>query len=186
MFKESGGRTAEWKELKKKVQDLIKKRCKMYQESQKEALLADDGERNFFKNTKNYMSKQRPKPFEVTEMYPGHTETDVAEILASHFNEISHEFSPLNLRTDLPRTYERKLPLLQPHEVAVRLKKFKKPKSMVRGDIFPDLVPRYADLLAVPLTSIYNEITTTSTWPKIWKEESVTVIPKCSNPTARC
>ena len=54
---------------------------------------------------------------------------------------------------------------------------------MVRGDLFPDLVTRYADLLAVPLTSIYNEITTTSTWPAVWKEESVTIIPKTRSPT---
>ena len=40
---------------------------------------------------------------------------------------------------------------------------------MVRGDIFPDLVTKFADLLAVPLTSIYNEITATKIGPEIWK-----------------
>ena len=58
----------------------------------------------------------------------------------------------------------------------------KKPKSMVRGDIFPDLVTEFADLLAIPLTSIYNEISTTTT-TKIWKKESVTIIPKTRTPT---
>ena len=39
-----------------------------------------------------------------------------------------------------------------------------------------------ADFFAIPLASIYNEISRTKIWPKIWKEEFVTVIPKRSNP----
>ena len=53
---------------------------------------------------------------------------------------------------------------------------------MVRGDLFPKLVSKYADFLAIPLTSIYNEISSTAVWPKIWKEEDVTVIPKKKSP----
>ena len=53
---------------------------------------------------------------------------------------------------------------------------------MVRGDIFPDLVTESADLLAIPLTSIYNKISTTMT-TKIWKKGSVTIIPKTRTPT---
>ena len=54
---------------------------------------------------------------------------------------------------------------------------------MVRGDIFPDLVTKYANLLAIPLTSIYSEIMDTKEWPTIWKNESVTIIPKTRTPT---
>ena len=54
---------------------------------------------------------------------------------------------------------------------------------MVRRDIFPDVVTTYADLLAVPLTAIYNDISTTNRWPRIWKNESVTIIPKTRTPT---
>ena len=54
---------------------------------------------------------------------------------------------------------------------------------MVKGDIFPELVTKYADLLAVPLTAIYNDISETKIWPKIWKNESVTIIPKTRTPT---
>ena len=54
---------------------------------------------------------------------------------------------------------------------------------MVRGHIFPDLVTRYADLLAIPLAAIYNDISQTQKWPNIWKNESVTIIPKTRTPT---
>ena len=55
---------------------------------------------------------------------------------------------------------------------------------MVQGDIFPTLLHRYADLLAIPLTNIYNEISTTMVWPLCWKREFVTIIPKCRNPSS--
>ena len=53
---------------------------------------------------------------------------------------------------------------------------------MVRGDIFPVLFDKYATLLAIPLTDIFNEMSRTFVWPTIWKQEFVTVIPKCRNP----
>ena len=182
IYKESGGRTEEWKKMKKKVRLIIEKRRNVYQESQKEALLAEDSIRNFFKNTKNYMSKQRPAPFDIMNMFPGRSEEDVSELLAQHFNAIGSEFSPLEAH-EIPTTYNKSLPLLQVYEVAGRLRKFKKPKSVVRGDIFPGIVTKYSDFLAIPLTSIYNSITQTNVWPARWKEESVTVIPKTRTPT---
>ena len=49
---------------------------------------------------------------------------------------------------------------------------------MVEGDLFPECVTKYSDLLAVPLTKIYNMILASRTWPSPWKKETVTVIPK--------
>ena len=183
IFIETRGRSPAWKKMKRKVEKLIKKRRKVYHDSQRIALLAEDGQRNFFKNTKNYMSKQRPRPFEVMDLFPGKQEAEVAEILAAHFNEISNEFRPLNPVTDIPKTHSVPITVLIVSQVAKRLKNFKKPKSIVTGDIFPDLVTRYSEQLAVPLTSIYNEISRTFCWPSLWKEEFVTIIPKTRTPS---
>ena len=116
IYKEQGGRTR----LKKRIQKLIDTRCKLYQELQKAALMSEDGLRNFFKNTKNYLSKQRPVPFGVMNLFPGRSEVDVSELLAAHFNEISQEFSPL-VPADVPNTYNKDLPELLVHQVATRL-----------------------------------------------------------------
>ena len=83
---------------------------------------------------------------------------------------------------DIPQTHHRALPVLEPYQVEGRIRAFKKPKSMVKGDIFPVLFDKYATLLAIPLTDIYNAITSAHVWPTIWKQEFVTVIPKCRNP----
>ena len=84
--------------------------------------------------------------------------------------------------SETPVTKNRRLPLLAPYQVAGRIRAFRKPKSMVQGDIFPDLVNKYSDLLAVPLCEIFNSITITRIWPAIWKQEFVTVIPKKTVP----
>ena len=155
------------------MEDLIKHRREQYAGSQKDALLASDGQRNFFKNVKNYKSAKREAPFDVLTLFPGKSEPEVAEILAEHFNSISSEFDPLE---------QHQIPVTRSNEVAGRIRHFKKPKSMVRGDIFPALVSLYGDFLAIPLSNIYNEITVTRVWPRIWKEEYVTTIPKKSVP----
>ena len=51
--------------------------------------------------------------------------------------------------------------------MAGRIRHFKKPKLMVRGDIFPALFNKFGDFLALPLCSIYNEITDTKVWPRV-------------------
>ena len=138
----------------------MERRREKYAGSQKDALLAKDGSRNFFKNVKSYKSAEREQPFDVRTLFPGRTDLEVAELLAGHFNSISDEFEPLQA-SEIPVTKPRRLPTLLPFQVAGRIKAFKKPKSMVRGDIFPALFTKFGDLLAMPLCSIYNEISRT-------------------------
>ena len=56
----------------------------------------------------------------------------------------------------------------------------KKPKGLLHGGISPNLVTEYADLLAIPLTEIYNNCLSKEIWPNGWLIETVTAIPKCS------
>ena len=51
---------------------------------------------------------------------------------------------------------------------------------MVEGDLFPKLVTSFSDLLAIPLTKIYNLIKATYLWPTQWQVETVTVVPRYS------
>ena len=162
----------------KRVRKLVKKRAANYWKHQKRNLLSSDAGRTFFKNVKAYNSKERPAQFDVRSLFPpNQTNQAVAEALADHFNGISREFNGLDPDA-VPVTYSSPIPLLTPDQVSVRLRQFKKPKSMVRHDIFPALVSPAADYLAVPLAHIFNTVTTTSCWPTIWKQEFVTPIPK--------
>ena len=175
------GRSRKWKRMKKVTTNLISRRRKIYMDSQRMVLLQDDGERCFFKNIKSYGSKERPQPFDVRDVLVGLTNAECAERLAEHFNAISDEFDPLE-PGDIPVTRDTPVKTLQPFQVAGRLRAFRKPKSMVLGGLFPKLVTKCADFLALPLTDIYNEVAATSVWPVTWKKEYLSAIPKCSVP----
>ena len=62
------------------------------------------------------------------------------------------------------------------------LKKSKKTDSRVKGDPLPHLVRECSEGFAAPLADIFNEINRTSEWPKTWKTEYLTIIPKNPNP----
>ena len=117
---------------------MIRDRRRIYLDSQKECLLVEDATRNFFRNVKAFKTKDRPKAFDPMSLFPGKTEAEVASELAGFFNRISSEFQPLEPH-EIPRTHHRALPTLQPYQVEGRIRAFKKPKSMVKGDIFPVL-----------------------------------------------
>ena len=95
------------------------------------------------------------------------------------FNKISDEFDPI---TELPADFCEDSWTLEAHEVFKMLKESKKPQSQVRGDVFPDLIDSNCDILALPLTFIYNLIIQTGSWPTGWKEETVVIIPKTKSP----
>ena len=162
------GRSSTWKRLKKVTEAMLSKRKEKYVLVQKDNLLARDSDRAYFKNVKSYKTASRPKPFDVTTLFPGKSEEEVAEALAVYFTKVSNEFQPLQPEEILV-TYDKELPFLELHEVASRIRYFKKPKSMVRGDVFPSLMTKYSDFFAIPLRSIYNQITASKIWPLCWK-----------------
>ena len=175
------GRSGRWKELMKKVRKLVKKRAGNYWNFQKRDLLRPDASRVFFKNVRAYSSREKPAQFDVRTILPGRTDEAVAECLADHFNGISCEFEGLD-PDSVPQTFSSPVQVLTREAVTARLSHFKKPKSMVKHDIFPALVNEAAPYLSGPLTHIFNTISSTSTWPLRWKEEFVTPIPKKSVP----
>ena len=103
--------------------------------------------------------------------------------MAKFFNKITSDFPPLPKRVE-PLNNNSTYEPLELYQVAARIKKFKKTRSMIKGDIFPDLVSEYADLLAIPLTEIYNFSLMKKQWPSTWKEETMIIIPKCANPSS--
>ena len=178
------GRSDRWKALMRKVRKLVRKRAAGYWAHQKRNLLSPDASRTFFKNVKSYNCKERPPQFDVRSLFPPNLDDEsVAEKLADHFNGISMEFGGLDPAA-VPQTYSSPVQILHVNQVANRLRKIKKPKSMVKHDIFPALVGPAADFLAAPLCHIYNTISATSTWPLLWKQEFVTPIPKKSLPAS--
>ena len=137
------------------------------------------------KNPKEYYAavkllhtEEAPKRWDVCSLFPGEDELTVASKSADFFNKISREFRPV------PNPVGVDFEDLAPSEAEVvkKLKKMKKPASKVKGDIDRRLIIKYPELLAKPLTIVYRSIYRVLRWPRAWKEETVTLLPKARVP----
>ena len=178
------GRSGTWWKMKKEMGEIIRKRAEKFVENQKKKFLGKDAMRSFYKNVKALDSKEKPKDFDVRDLFPGKSDFQVAEKVADHFSAINAELPGGGVEAYRNADFHGGIPPLTEEQVEKRLMEIKKPKSRVEGDLFPELVNRAAKWLSIPLTNIYNEITSSGKWPASWKTEFVTPIPKTSHPAS--
>ena len=72
------------------------------------------------------------------------------------------------------------LPEYTSAQVAQILKNSKKTQSQVKGDPLPQLLRMFPS--AEPVAAIFNNVNRSVCWPKKWKTEYLTIIPKVPNP----
>ena len=111
-------------------------------------------------------------------------EKELCEELAELFSAISAGLIPIESGTTIPTPEEDRSIRISKEEITERLKKCKKPRGLLYGDIFPHLVTKHASILSIPLQAIFNAALTNEVWPDPWKIEHVTPIPKCNQPTS--
>ena len=112
------------------------------------------------------------------------------EQIAQHFSNISQEFEPLSYsllppdvqaKIDQPAR-ESEMPVIPDYDVYEKIKKSKKPKSSVPGDLPRKIVQEFGPELALPAGMIFRNIMNTGHWPKPWRVEYGTPLKKVSNP----
>ena len=133
---------------------------------------------SLFKAINSLKSKDPSKGWNIRSLFPALTERQIADNCAHYFSSISKEYPPVGK----PERMTSPAWELALHEVSLKLKHCKKPKSTVKGDLVPALVTKFHDLLAVPLLCIYNKVLAGGGWPSQWKEETVKIIPKSAIP----
>ena len=74
------------------------------------------------------------------------------------------------------------MPQLMDYDVYQKIKRTKKPKSNVPGDLPVKLVKEFSPELAAPASMIFQNITQTGHWPKPWRLEYGTPLRKEQNP----
>ena len=118
------------------------------------------------------------------------TPSQSIEKIAQHFANISQEFLPLNYsllptdvqaKVDLPIS-ESEMPQLPDHDVYTKIRKSKKPRSSVPGDLPRKIVQEFGPELATPAGKIFRNIVKTGHWPKPWRLEYGTPLKKEANP----
>ena len=105
---------------------------------------------------------------------------ELSEELASCFVQITNEFDPLP-DVQPAVTFENPFTVILPHEIATRVRREKKVKSAVDGDLLPSLSNDFSDLTAIPATRILNYALARQIWPDPWLIETQNTIPKSNN-----
>ena len=126
----------------------------------------------------------------ISHMEANLTTEQSIEKIAQHFSNISQEFPPLTLQS-LPDDVISKihqpvelqdLPVISDHTVYEKIKRSKKPRSSVPGDLPRRVVQEFAPELAAPASKIFRNITQTGHWPESWKVEYGTPLQKTTDP----
>ena len=146
----------------------------------REQLTESNDPRSYFRAVKLLQDPEAPPEWNINSLFPGKPDTAIAEETAAYFNKISQEFEPIPSPQQTP--VEERLPSPSYAAVVARIKRMKKPKGKVDGDIDSRLLSSFPHLLAVPLTSIFSKIYANNQWPSQWKTETVHLIPKKGTP----
>ena len=106
-----------------------------------------------------------------------------AEKIADHYSLISNQYDPIKLEDFKSEGHDSKsLPLLEPYQVYLKMKKMKKKSSTVLNDVPWKVIFEFSVELAEPLCHIFNSSIIDGVWPDSWKQEIVTPVPKVFPP----
>ena len=176
---QKGGKSDRWWEIDRRLQDEI--------EDSKEAFvekLLEEGNngRNFYSATRKLATASTTPAWTVSDLFIGMEPGEVCEEVLKFFGAIAASGDPGIEMTSLPRLAEG-LPVFPEPDVEKLLKQSKKTDSAVPGDPLPHLIRTFPREFAAPVTEIFNRINNNGSWPRQWKIEHLTVIPKTSNPS---
>ena len=167
------GKTTSWKAHKKETLRRIAEKKHEFVES-----ASEHGTAAFYRAVKHLSTKDGPQRFDIMSLFPHGDEMRAATEIRDYFGEVASGFEALGDAGATTTNFR----TLTPHEVEVRIKKARKPKSGIPGDIPPDILMMCKASLSRPLAAIYNQILRHASWPSQWKKEYITVIPKTGKP----
>ena len=173
------GRSKKWHELRRQMNDKVKRAKVRYLERYKEVTEKNSSARAYYQALKVVGNGKPDKRWNLLDLFNGKNEQEALEETADFFASITKDFQPISYAT---RQGQGPVEPLLHYQVAAKIRSFKKSKAVVPCDIPPHLVSALSDFAAVPLTYIYNGVLAGHMWPSAWKEEVVTVIPKSNNP----
>ena len=176
------GKTPKWYRLKKIIAEKIDISKNNFLEKGKENAKKKRDSSGYYKVVNCLKDGEAPKSFNIRSLQPDMSAFELANDVAEYFNAITNKYVPLEEKNANQPDEGSDTPQVMHHEVASRLKGFKKPKSMISGDIFPDLITKFSDIIAIPMTDLINCALMTKKWPEMWKEETMIIIPKCPAP----
>ena len=107
------------------------------------------------------------------------SDQEQADLIANQFAKIQNEYNPLkNDDISVPQFTESEIPSFSPAQVWFALTKLNTNKATVPGDVPAKLIKEFAAYFAEPLADILNTSVGRGEYPKIYKFEVSTPVPK--------
>ena len=102
-----------------------------------------------------------------------------AEAIADNLSSVSNQYQPLQRdQITIPPFTSKDVPYNQPYKVRDHLEKIKINKATVPGDIPARIIKEFAVFLCIPVADIINSGIQLGQWPKVYKHELMTPVPK--------
>ena len=176
-------KSEKWKKLDKLFkQEMKSEKEKFYQQSVADLKLANPSK--WFTCLKKITSHDQRKSEQINVDQINHlSDQQQAELIAETFSSIQNEYD--EIRKDdinIPPYSENDIPQFHPSQVWLALSRMDTKKSGVQGDFPAKLVKYFAAYLAEPLTHIFNESMKRGEYPKVYKFEICTPVPKTNSP----
>ena len=119
---------------------------------------------------------------EISQLSP----QDQAEAIADSFSFVSNQYKPIQKENiNIPSFSKSSIPSFKPSRIKKLLEKIKTNKATAPGDIPPKILKQFASFLSVPLCDIINCSLQSGQWPKLYKTEAITPVPKQFPPLNR-
>ena len=176
-------KSIKWKKMNKIFQKEMKsEKSKFYEKTVADLKLSKPGQ--WYSCLKRITSHDQQKSEQLNVDEISHlSDQDQAEQIAEKFSSIQNEYEPLQTEDiTTPSFEEREIPQFHPSQVWFALSRLNTNKAIVPGDFPCRLIKQFAAYLAEPLTDIFNASMKRGEYPRIYKFEVCTPVPKVNPP----
>ena len=118
----------------------------------------------------------------VSDLFAGQSPEVISRKVLDFFGGIASSAPEGEQVPEIPRVHGG-LPAFDEESVTKLLKEVKSTNSTVDGDPLAHMLKQYPVQFLKPVAILFNEINESGRWPRRWKTEHLTIIPKVANPT---
>jgi hypothetical protein len=167
-----------WKKLRSRFRKSKRKACKAFYENFVSELKTTNPA-HYFKMAKQIGAIDQSKHGEINiECIEGLDPQEQVQAVADSMAAVSNEYSPVDISV-LPAYLPVEMPpQIEVYKVYKKIQNQKKTKSTLEIDLPAELRKEAAEFLAEPLTHIFNTCLKEGKYPKTWKFEWCTPVPK--------
>ena len=154
------GRSEKWRSISRELEEEVR----VKREEFVDQTIEKGGQgKDFFAAVKKLSGPGSGSSWSVGDLYPGKSDAEVCRAVVEYFSSVGAESQgqQVPFGPELPAGLQ-----FTPQSVLKRLKAMKKKDSHVEGDPLPHLVRLMPELFAVPVCTIFNKASETSTWPE--------------------